>query len=143
MFHRVAALAAGVLLVASQLAAAQNTALYQLQERCGKSAAEVFAKEYANGTSARVGDSEIYFGYEAHYNAKLNKCFYLEKTQSYDFNKKSVTSGFRLYDIHENKEIGGFGGVHPALGVVDCQVNGERCRSEDEWRALAKPYLEE
>jgi len=142
MFHRVAALAAGVLLAATQLAAAQNTALYELQERCGKSAAEVFAKDHANGKSARVGNSEIYFGYEAHYNAKLNKCFYLEKTQTYDFDKKSVTNGFRLYDILENKEIGGFG-VQPALGVVNCEVNGERCRSEDEWHALAKPYLEE
>jgi predicted component of type VI protein secretion system len=46
---RVIALAIAVMMFAVSAWAEPNAELYQLQERCGKSAAEVFAKLYSNG----------------------------------------------------------------------------------------------
>jgi hypothetical protein len=45
-----------------------STTLYELQERCGKSANEVFAKEYDYGRPRRTGDTESFSNYQAHYN---------------------------------------------------------------------------
>ena len=44
--------------------------IYELQERCGKRAAELFKQEYGNGL-----ESNRYALYTDHYNGKLNKFF--------------------------------------------------------------------
>ena len=56
----------------SAAAAAEPTELYQLQLQCEKNAAEVFAKDYGNGT-----DDGYSFNYQAHCHARLFMCFFL------------------------------------------------------------------
>jgi hypothetical protein len=57
-------LIAGLLLAMPVEALAEpNLALYELQERCGKLAAELFAKEYDHGKVSRVGDKVMHFDY--------------------------------------------------------------------------------
>jgi hypothetical protein len=66
------------LLLSSAQAAEPNAALDELKERCRIYAAEVFAKDYGDHLKSEGKDS--YYNYQAHYNAHLNKCFFLEIT---------------------------------------------------------------
>jgi hypothetical protein len=61
---------AALLLVAGTAFAQPNKEQYELQERCGKRAAEVFAKEWGTGFTAAA-----HANYENHYSSRLNKCF--------------------------------------------------------------------
>ena len=85
----------------SAATAAEPAELYQLQLRCGKNAAEVFAKDYGNGT-----DDGYSFNYQAHYNAHLNKCFFLLIST---FNEKdNVIQSYYLSGLFENRDYGIF-----------------------------------
>jgi hypothetical protein len=42
----------------------------------------------------------------------------------------------------KTSKLGAFATGTPS-GISDCQVQGKSCRSEQEWRELAKPFLEE
>ena len=121
----------------SAAAAAEPAELYQLQLRCGKNAAEVFAKDYGNGT-----DDGYSFNYQAHYNAHLNKCFFLLIST---FNEKdNVIQSYYLSDLFENREYGPFS-QSTKIGVFECNVLNTVCSSssKSEWDNLVKPYLDE
>jgi len=61
----------GSLMLTAMMASADpNVTHYQLQKDCQKLAAETFNRETAN--------DEDRVDYRAHYNARLNKCFYAE-----------------------------------------------------------------
>jgi len=51
-----------------------NTVQYELQERCGKQAAEVFKTEYT--AVQNTNDGQMLSNYRNHYSATLNKCFF-------------------------------------------------------------------
>jgi hypothetical protein len=109
----------------------------QLQEHCGQYAAEVFAKDYGAGT-----DDGYSFDYQAHYSARLNKCFFLLMST---FNEKdNVIQSQYLSDIFDDQEYGTFS-QSTQLGVFECNVRNTVCSSssKDEWYNLVKPYLEE
>jgi hypothetical protein len=110
--------------------------LYELQEKCGRYAAETFQKTWGSHV---VASKYMREDYENHYNPRLNKCFYLEKSATAE--NAGWTIGLTLYDLNENKPYGSF--TSGAYGILDCQVKGKVCRSEQEWRELAKPFLEE
>jgi hypothetical protein len=121
-------------LIASTLSAYSqpDKVLYELQERCGK-LAKTFAEDWKTRT-VQTAHPTVQGGYENHYNARLNKCFYLEISTTYG---RVVMRHLRLIDLNDNKEFGTYSeGVH-------CEVRGQNCKSEAEWRELAKPYLEE
>jgi hypothetical protein len=59
-----------MLLTAASAAEASTGTIYQLQKSCEELAAEKFRRETPN--------DEDRVGYRAHYNARLNKCFYAE-----------------------------------------------------------------
>jgi hypothetical protein len=52
-----------------------------------------------------------------------------------------------LLDLHENKSIGSYEGMttEPTMEekAFNCFVQEKRCASEEEWRALIKPFMEE
>ena len=106
-------------------------ALYQLQENCRKLAAETFDRQPPDE------DRE---DYRAHHNARLNKCFYEETYRS----PTPVGSNLWVYlfDLPENRIYGGF---HRStnIGFFYCNLQDEECRSEAEWEALVKTYMEE
>jgi hypothetical protein len=114
---------------------APDAVLYSLQERCGKQAADTFTQEWGSNVANIRGT------YENHYNADLNKCFYLETSTIYP-NGTTRTENvimLRLFDLNENKEYATFikGGA-----VMTCDVRGIQCSSEDEWLMLTKTYME-
>jgi hypothetical protein len=114
----------------------EKAILYQLQERCGTQAAKVFAEEYQSIVSTESGQTR--FNYESHYNSRLNKYFFLEISHTYERGKTSYM--LRLFDLNENKEYGSFSSILPMLS---CEVQDQRCRSENEWRELMRPYMED
>jgi hypothetical protein len=70
---------AGLFLFSASICAAEpNKVLYELQERCGKRAAEVFEKDFPDTkTTGVIAD------YENHYSPRLNKCFIVESSTQY------------------------------------------------------------
>ena len=131
----------GLLCGVSTMAYGQSNAeRYMLQERCGKQAAAVFAKEYSPSSQTKDGKHQR-SNYQNHYSEKLNKCFFLEITTI--FEKGKVSKLFRLFDLNENKEYGSYWESDETPGFKDCVVADIRCSSETEWRQLAKPYLED
>jgi len=141
----VIALATTVVMFAEAATAEPNAVLYQLQERCGKFAAEIFRKDYDNGK----GDHGERWGYQAHYNARLNKCFFLvietyteenKRAQSDDLPFKT-SQRYELWDLLENREYGSF--QKEDEGVSACIVQDTLCRSKAEWDKLLKPYMDE
>ena len=60
-----------ILMLTTAITAAEpNVTNYQLQKDCQKLATEIFSRETA--------DDEDRIDYRAHYNARLNKCLYVE-----------------------------------------------------------------
>jgi hypothetical protein len=47
-----------------------------------------------------------------------------------------------LVDLRENKVIGSYDKLEGDTFVV-CLVENKRCASEEEWRALIKPFMED
>ena len=122
--------------------AASTKEEYELQERCGKRAEEVFRKEYEN---RNIGESWM-SNYTNHYNRKLNKCFILVTSNFFPDKKFREEYGIQtdktLWDINEYKYYGEFVKFSKS-GVSYCEVLGKRCSSENEWDSLVKPYMEE
>ena len=88
---------AGLLCFSTYVSAQPNKE--ELQERCGKLAAEVFAKEWGTGTS-NTDYGQTIADYRNHYNFRLNKCFYLELSATYPRRiGEGQFSSSRLFDL--------------------------------------------
>lgn len=92
-------------------------ALYELQDRCGKRAEQVFKDKY---------DMLGLRNYENHYNTHLNKCF----LHIYD------SAAEYLLDINENRES-----MYIFKGGR-CIIDGKFCKSQHEWDAFVKEMME-
>jgi hypothetical protein len=121
------------LLAASTAAQSQSRKeIYELQERCGKSAAEAFEKDFP-----KADRNGLEF-FENSYNVRLNKCIMLENSTmvTRDQGKTGSMKILMLVDVHGNKVLGSFTGMN-------CEVQEAKCRNEQEFRALIKPFMEE
>jgi hypothetical protein len=120
-----------------------NKVEYELQERCGKRAAEVFKSEYTQVQNTDEG--QMLFNYRNHYSATLNKCFFLEMSSIIATKANPVYTAqmFRLFDINDNNEYGNFYKRSDANVPQECNVFGKSCSSEAEWNALIAPYMED
>jgi hypothetical protein len=142
-FHQSIVLAA-VLLWWPCLGQAQpNKEIYELQERCGRRAEEVFNREY--GRSVQTEHGQIIFDYESHYSPRLNRCFFLEIAVTYEVSngKRDSTRILRLFDMNDKKEYGFYIVNLDGTGAVMCAVRDKVCQSEAEWRELIKPFMED
>jgi hypothetical protein len=131
---------AGLLCFSTYASAQPNKVLYELQERCGKRAEELFRREYG----PRDSKYGMLFNYENHYSARLKKCFFLEIAVSQDKGRLTATKDMRLFDLNEKKGYGLYmDGICAGCGPISCKVQGKVCRSESEWRQLLKPFMED
>jgi len=105
---------------------------YELIERCAKQAAETFRKEWERPSSPLAS-------YENHYNFRLNKCFNIEITNTYE-PEQGPSRSMDLRDLYENRKIARYDKLRD---VVYCSVQEKQCTSEAEWRALVKPFMED
>jgi len=121
-----------LMLTAAMTAAEPGIALYQLQQNCVKLALATFNRE--------TGNDEDRVDYRAHYNARLNKCFYAETYISPT--PRGINKWVYLSDLQENRIYGGF---HKStnIGLFYCNLEDKECHSEAEWTELVKPYMED
>lgn len=119
-----------------------NKEAYELQDRCGRRAAEVFAKNYEN---FELGGRRHMYNYRNHYSARLNKCFFLVLHNDYSEKPtQDLTRTLELLDVNENNRYGLFIGVANSKSPpAECEVRGQRCTSEAEWVDLTNPYMED
>jgi hypothetical protein len=117
---------AGLLCFSTYASAQPNKELYELQERCGKQAAEVFKREYTNVLNTEHG--QTLFNYENHYSARLNKCFFLEIAVTYERKggKPTGSTLMRLFDLNDNKEYGTFVSGPTESTPSACVVRGKK-----------------
>jgi hypothetical protein len=132
---------AGVLCFSSYVSALPKKEMYEIQERCGKRAAEVFQREYSPVSNTK--DAQTLFNYENHYSARLNKCFFLEIAVSNEKGNPTSSKIMRLFDLNDNKEYGVFASGPTESTPIACVVRGKSCQSEGEWRQLLKPFMED
>jgi len=98
-----------------------------LQEQCNKQC-EAWSKSYMQ----KYPSDKL--TYESHYNKRLNKCFMLVT-----YSKSQLKS---LKEISENKMYGSLL-VKQNSKTLICNVLENKCKTEKEWDALVKPYMEE
>lgn len=134
------------LLAGCSLAHAQpNKILYELQERCGKQAAQKFQQEYGTG-SETVSGTEFIYNYRNHYNASLNKCFYatISNATISAKGKTAIVRTLELLDLNENNRYGIYIGERgDRKPPTMCEVRFKECKSEIEWWELASAYMED
>jgi hypothetical protein len=120
------------MVTATMAAAASNGTLQPPQKNCEKLAAERFRRESAN--------DEDRAAYRAHYNARLNKCFYAETYIS--ATPVGINTWVYLSDLPENRIYGGF---HKSsnIGLFYCNLQYQECHSEANWHELVNSYLED
>jgi hypothetical protein len=121
---------------------------YELQERCKNSVDAWFQKTWGGKHFYKLDkDADTTVGYLNHYNKKLNKCFLLESTSTYNQKRKDYSEQFILIDINENKCYGLFSRTNLRVmegWVIDMRNSNEiRCRDKGSWDELVKPYMEE
>lgn len=116
---------------------------YELQERCGKRAEDLFKREFGSGIS-NTKDGKTISAYTNHYNKKLNKCFFLitDTIIPHKNKKVGISTMVTLLDINEQREYGTYLGIGNHLPDI-CKVSGVACHSFGEWEMLIKPYMED
>jgi hypothetical protein len=122
---QLSAVLVALLLVGTASYAQPNKEQYEL--RCGKQAAEVFAKRWGSGVKNSVAGQSV-ANYENHYNSRLDKCIYLEIANTYKRGLPSFT-WMKLFDLNENREIAVYSkgeGVASAF----CLVQAKWCQTE-------------
>ena len=122
----------------------------ELSEQCRKRATEVFKKKRDGHVSVPTDTGWTFTTYQSHYNSRSNKCFYLLKREGHRENYRDSRGLYKiimLIDLHENRGIGSYEGktTEPTREekVIVCLVQDKRCKSEEEWRALIKPFMED
>jgi hypothetical protein len=123
----------GILALTATMAAAEpDVTLYHQQNNCEKLAAERFRRETADD-----GDR---VDYRAHYNARLNKCFYVETYISPT--PVGINMWVYLSDLQDNRIYGGF---HRStnIGLFYCNLQDQECHSEAAWNELVNQYMED
>ena len=133
------AAALSLVLIATGAQAQSAREKYELSVQCGKQAAATFAKEWGSVPGGYNSEVKASANYENHYNSRLNKCFYLETSNF------SAVNNMSLWDLNENKEYGRYIIASAAEGpvTVQCYVEKRDCKTEDEFRALIKQFMED
>ena len=110
------------------------------QERCGKQAEERFQEI---GKQRETAGYTFSFDFENHYSLRLNKCFFL--LTLFQTEIKSPDKVGKFMWLHDLNDISQYYGeyVHYSGLLGFCEVRDKQCRSEQEWRELIKPFMED
>jgi hypothetical protein len=122
---------------------------YDLQAKCSKDS-RIWFNENWNSRDKKT----ILLDFTNHYNVRRNQCFILVE---YHYNSSypgengwSWMGDQNLYDVYENAKYGEFTEGHetitkPSLSVKDrvitCDVQGDKCKTGEEFNTLVAPYM--
>ena len=134
--------------IKAQLVKQNATTDFDLQAKCSTA-----AKTWFNENWSRDKDT-ILLDHSSHYNAKQNKCFILVE---YHYNShfggpgtESWANSMTIMDVFENAKYADFGESHithfkPTTTVDDhvitCNVQGNNCKTMEEFNNLIRPYM--
>jgi hypothetical protein len=96
---------------------------YTLQRQCGEDSEKFYKEKFSFPTPGE---------HQSHYNKTMNKCFLLVKD--------SVMETKGLWDVNENKQYGVYYHNHNGI-TVNCNILDKKCKSEEEFDSLVKPYM--
>src|SRR6516225_525487 len=113
----------------------------ELSERCGKQAAKRFEKEWGTGVFSHADGRQTTSNYEHHYNSRLHKCIYLEVRDTQKSGRPPLRM-LTLLDLQGKRTIGKYRKLEGDRFAV-CWVQETQCKTEEEWRALIKPFMED
>jgi hypothetical protein len=129
--------------------AAVDKAEYELQERCGRRAAEMFEKQYETGFVVTDIGGYRRTTYSSNYNVTFNKCYMRLYTTTHGREKPGSTPPtydiitLELRDVNANKTLGVCIFMKGKPPEPDhCQFDGHTIKSTDEWETLEKSYME-
>jgi hypothetical protein len=114
---------------------------YELSEQCAKQAAERFERDWGTGVFTHADGRQTTSNYEHHYNSRLHKCLYLEVRDTQKSGRPPLRM-LTLVDLHGKRSIGKYRKLEGDRFAV-CWLQGEPCKTEEEWRSLIKPFMEE
>jgi len=141
--------AAATISATTKASAEPNKEQYELQERCGKRAEQVFKSDNPGQSGGSMitnteGGQDV-TSYQNHYSATMNKCFYLLITTGVNYKEhpQYTTTLMTLLDLNENKEYGTFFERSDRSAPLHCNVQEKICHSEREWRELLRHYMDE
>lgn len=137
----------------------QNKVQYELQERCGKDAAELFSQQLRENQIAsnpeRTDINVNKFDYESHYSSKFNDCFALLKMDSVAIQRPYHSLHTEdLWNVNAHRIIGtlaldegeaGSGGRGLDGNIFNrCDFDGKSCLHEGRtWGELIAPYMKD
>lgn len=129
-----AAALCGFWMTAGDVRAEPNKAEYELGERCSKAAADWFRRNWGKTASGEEAS------FESHYSPRAKKCYVLLK---YALPRREPPLlVLHLFDINGSRELGRFSGTG-AGAPSQCEVMETACKSEEEWRNLARALMGE
>jgi len=128
-----AAVLCAVWLTVGDVRAEPNTAEYELAERCGKAATDWFRRNWGKTASGEEAS------FDNHYSPGTKKCYVFLK---YALPRREPPLlVLHLFDINGSRELGRFS-RSGADAPSQCQVMETACKSEEEWRDLARALME-
>jgi hypothetical protein len=119
--------------------------VYDFQEMCRKQSKEIFKGKYDGRDDIKINSDKSYWIYEHsnYYNKKMNKCFQLEVIRTYTQKAEVIQITKELFDINEDIQYGFLRNIGKPNEIYSCFVLKKKCKSEEEWDSLVKPYMEE
>jgi hypothetical protein len=137
----------------AELAQRKTTDEFSLERKCA-SDAKVWFRENMGSRSAlppTLSSAVKLLDFTNHYSKSLNKCFILVQLNlgAAGAMKGQFSESHTLYDVYDNNELGGVSVMHfgeigsekPPDDVSECSVAGKKCKSFEEFMALAGPYV--
>lgn len=116
---------------------------YELQERCAKDAAAWYKHTWED----TKGIQNLVSNYTNHYNTKSGRCMLMVTSSTFGKTKETgvpyTLVSKSLIDVLENRDVAAFDHVSTRPQPMQCEFDGIRCESSQEWDALAKPYMEQ
>lgn len=117
---------------------------YDLPAKCARDA-EVWVHEHGNQNELHT----LSLSYTQHYNQSLGKCFVMVKRR-YSTNKLITFSNWSLWEIYENVQHANStrmveehpqpAAQHPE-SLEACEVDGQRCKTSEEFDRLVHGYM--
>ena len=121
-------------MTAGHVRAEPNKAKSELTERCGAAAADWFGRNWGKTGSGEEAS------FEKHYSPRTDKC-YVVLTYTMPRREPPLLV-LHLYDIHGSRELGRFSRSGEDV-PSQCEVMESACKSEEDWRGLARALMEE